>query len=161
MYSGFRSQSALLVAYGAFTSSRLSKPFCLESLNLKCGPNPGVHSHGLPLSLSLAATNKNRCFFLLRLLDVSVHGFPSIRYGLLWMIRVLRTRFPFRHLRIKGLFASPRLFAAYHGLSSALGAKASTLRSSFVNLLMHSVASLIIRTLLLLPWLVLFLGCLD
>ena len=42
--SGFRSVSSPF-AYGAFTlSGRLSQTFLLESLNLKCGPNPGVHA---------------------------------------------------------------------------------------------------------------------
>ena len=44
MYSGSRSVSSPF-AYGAFTlSGRLSQTFLLESLNLKCGPNPGVHA---------------------------------------------------------------------------------------------------------------------
>ena len=44
MYSGFRSVSSPF-AYGAFTlSGRLSQTFLLESLNLKYGPNPGVHA---------------------------------------------------------------------------------------------------------------------
>ena len=44
MYSGSRSVSSPF-AYGAFTlSGRLSQTFLLELLNLKCGPNPGVHA---------------------------------------------------------------------------------------------------------------------
>ena len=44
MYSGYRLVS-FPFAYGAFTlSGRLTQTFLLESLNLKCGPNPGVHA---------------------------------------------------------------------------------------------------------------------
>ena len=44
MYSGYRLVS-FPFAYGAFTlSGRLSQTFLLGLLNLKCGPNPGVHA---------------------------------------------------------------------------------------------------------------------
>ena len=47
---------------------------------------------------------------------------------------------PFRDLRIKGYLLLPEAYRSLSRLSSALSAKASALRSSSLNLHMHSVA---------------------
>ena len=118
MYSGSRSVSSPF-AYGAFTlSGRLSQTFLLESLNLKCGPNPGVHAlrFGLFRFRSPLLTKSMFLFSSSGYLDVSVHRVPlhTLWIGV-WMIRVLRTGFP--HSDICGsriICISPQLFAAYH-----------------------------------------------
>ena len=136
-------QSALL----SFTlSGRLSQTFLLESLNLKCGPNPGVHTPVWPLSLSLAATNKiDVSFSSSGYLDVSVHRVPlhTLWIGV-WMIRVLRTGFP--HSDICGsriICISPQLFAAYHVFLRLLVPRHPPCALLCLISSMHSVASLI------------------
>ena len=138
MYSGSRSVSSPF-AYGAFTlSGRLSQTFLLESLNPKCGPNPGVHALRFGLfRISLAATNRNRCFFLfLRLLRCfSSPGSPP--YVMDWRMDDTSSSYrvsPFRHLWIKDYLHLPAAFRSLSRLSSALSAKASTLRSFLLNL---------------------------
>ena len=118
MYSGFRSVSSPF-AYGAFTlSGRLSQTFLLESLNLKCGPNPGVHAlrFGLFRVRSPLLTESHVVFSSSGYLDVSVHRVPfhSLWIGL-WILEVFSSRFP--HSEISGsmdICSSPKLFAAYH-----------------------------------------------
>ena len=118
MYSGFRSVSSPF-AYGAFTlSGRLSQTFLLGLLNLKCGPNPGVHAlrFGLFRFRSPLLPESHVVFSSSGYLDVSVHRVPlhTLWIGV-WMIRVLRTGFP--HSDICGsriICISPQLFAAYH-----------------------------------------------
>ena len=51
---------------------------------------------------------------------------------------------PFRDLRIKGYLLLPEAFRSLSRLSSALSAKASTLRSSLLNLALHSVATFVL-----------------
>ena len=118
MYSGSRSVSSPF-AYGAFTlSGRLSQTFLLESLNLKCGPNPGVHAlrFGLFRFRSPLLTESHVVFSSSGYLDVSVHRVPFLT---LWIgVRILEvcsSRFP--HSEISGsmdICSSPKLFAAYH-----------------------------------------------
>ena len=118
MYSGSRSVSSPF-AYGAFTlSGRLSQTFLLESLNLKCGPNPGVHAlrFGLFRVRSPLLTESHVVFSSSGYLDVSVHRVPfhSLWIGL-WILEVFSSRFP--HSDISGsqdICSSPKLFAAYH-----------------------------------------------
>ena len=69
---------------------------------------------------------------------------------------------PFRHLRIKDYLHLPAAFRSLSRLSSALSAKASTLRSSGLNL--FDAERCIINNLkncVVVHNLVLFLGCLD
>ena len=69
---------------------------------------------------------------------------------------------PFRHLRIKDYLHLPAAFRSLSRLSSALSAKASTLRSSLLNL--FDASRCIINNLknfVVVHNLVLFLGCLD
>ena len=118
MYSGSRSVSSPF-AYGAFTlSGRLSQTFLLESLNLKCGPNPGVHAlrFGLFRVRSPLLTESHVVFSSSGYLDVSVHRVPFLT---LWIgvriTEVCSVRFP--HSEISGsmgICPSPKLFAAYH-----------------------------------------------
>ena len=118
MYSGSRSVSSPF-AYGAFTlSGRLSQTFLLESLNPKCGPNPGVHAlrFGLFRFRSPLLTESHVVFSSSGYLDVSVHRVPFLT---LWIgVRILEvcsSRFP--HSEISGsmdICSSPKLFAAYH-----------------------------------------------
>ena len=84
----------------------------------------------------------NRCFFLfLRLLRCfSSPGSPP--YVMYWRMDtggVLQWVSPFRYLRINGYLLLPEAFRSLSRLSSALSAKASTLRSSSLNLHIHSV----------------------
>ena len=147
MYSGFRSVSSPF-AYGAFTlSGRLSQTFLLESLNLKCGPNPGVHAlrFGLFRFRSPLLTESLVVFSSSGYLDVSVHRVPfhSLWIGV-WMIRVLRTGFP--HSDICGsriICISPQLFAAYHVFLRLLVPRHPPCALLCLISSMHSVASLI------------------
>ena len=75
---------------------------------------------------------RNRCFFLfLRLLRCfsspgSLHNAMYLRYGDWGLLSRVS---PFRYLRIKGYLLLPEAFRSLSRLSSALSAKASTLRS--------------------------------
>ena len=67
-------------------------------------------------------------------------GFPSIRYGLAYgYMRFAHVGFPIQRSRINGYLLLPEAFRSLSRLSSALSAKASTLRSSSLNLHIHSV----------------------
>ena len=90
-----------------------------------------------PLSISLAATSRITCCFLfLRLLRCfSSPGSPP--YVMDWRMDtwgMLMWVSPFRHLRIKGYLLLPVAFRSLSRLSSALSAKASTLRSFLLDL---------------------------
>ena len=103
------------------------KTFLLDLLNLKCGPNPGVHAlrFGLfPFRSPLLWKSKNflskkkTCFsfFSSPYLDVSVQAVPlhTLWIGV-WMHEVCSCGFP--HSDICGsvdICSSPQLFAAYH-----------------------------------------------
>ena len=72
---------------------------------------------------------------------------------------------PFRYLRIDGYLLLPAAFRSLSRLSSALSAKASTLRSFLLNLLTYSVMSLLLKKAFLQSFDcflgLLILGCLD
>ena len=79
----------------------------------------------------------NRCFFLFLRLLRCFSSPGSLPYVMDWRMddwspssRVS----PFRHLRIKDYLHLPAAFRSLSRLSSALSAKASTLRSSLLNL---------------------------
>ena len=83
----------------------------------------------------------NRCFFLfLRLLRCfSSPGSPP--YVMDWRMDdggLLRRVSPFRYLRINGYLLLPEAFRSLSRLSSALSAKASALRSLYLDLLLLS-----------------------
>ena len=116
------------------------KTFLLESTNQLCGPNPTVHApwFGLfpfrsPLLWkSMFLSNERTCFFLfLRLLRCfSSPGSPP--YVMDWRMDtggLLQWVSPFRHPWINGYLLLPMAFRSLSRLSSALSAKASTLRS--------------------------------
>ena len=88
--------------------------------------------------------SRNRCFFLfLRLLRCfSSPGSPP--YVMDWRMDdggFLRRVSPFRYLRINGYLLLPEAFRSLSRLSSALSAKASTLRSSSLDLVAIRSAS--------------------
>ena len=118
MYSGYR-HVIFPFAYGAFTlSGRLSQNLSarINESVMRSEPH-GARTMVWPLSISLAATLEiDFSFSSSGYLDVSVHRVPlhTLWIGV-WMIRVLRTRFP--HSDICGsmdICSSPQLFAAYH-----------------------------------------------
>ena len=92
---------------------------------------------GLGSSAFARRYSQNRCFFLfLRLLRCfSSPGSPP--YVMDWRMDDTSSSYrvsPFRHLRIKDYLHLPAAFRSLSRLSSALSAKASTLRSSLLNL---------------------------
>ena len=94
------------------------KTFLLDSLNLKCGPNPGVHAlrFGLFPFRSPLLWKSNFSFSSSPYLDVSVQAVPlhTLWIGV-WMHEGCSCGFP--HSDICGsvdICSSPQLFAAYH-----------------------------------------------
>ena len=149
MYSGYRHVS-LSFAYGAFTlSGRLSQNLSARFVESIIQSEP--HNACIvvwPLSLSLAATHGiDVSFSSSGYLDVSVHRVPfhTLWIGV-WTAGVLPAGFP--HSDICGSNGYLLLTAAFRSLSrlsSALSAKASTLRSFLLDLFsMHSVASFLL-----------------
>ena len=91
-----------------------------------------------PLSVSLAATpGIDVSYSSSPYLDVSVQEVPlhtlciGVWIPLMWWVS------PFRYLRINGYLLLPEAFRSLSRLSSALSAKASTLRSSSFDLLIR------------------------
>ena len=117
-YSGSRLADSSF-AYGAFTlSGRLSQTFLLGLLNLKCGPNPGVHALRFRLFRfrSPLLPESHVVFSSSGYLDVSVHRVPfhTLWIGV-WILEVYSSGFP--HSEISGskdICSSPKLIAAYH-----------------------------------------------
>ena len=132
MYSGSRSVSSSF-AYGAFTlSGRLSQNLSADLLNLKCGPNPGVHAlrFGLfPFRCRYFGNRKIFFLFLALLRCFSSGGSPP--YVMDWRMdaEVCSCGFPHSDIADQWIFAPPRSFCSLSRLSSALSAKASTIRS--------------------------------
>ena len=94
--------------------------------------NPrGARTTVWALSISLAATLEIEVsFFSSGYLDVSVPPVPFIRYGLAYgYLRFAQVGFPIRISPDQWIFAPPRAFRSLSRPSSALSAKASTLRS--------------------------------
>ena len=145
-------------AYGALTLS--GRPFQDRSAGIRsglCSPNPGVHRTPVwapPVPLA-ATPGITFVFSSSGYLDVSVRRVP---------LRILSGHFcpyshadtrslsvwvpPFRYPWISGYVLLPTAFRSLSRLSSALSARASTLRSFLLNLffswfscLLHSVAA--------------------
>ena len=79
----------------------------------------------------------NRCFFLLLRLLRCFSSAGSLPYVMDWRMDtwgLLKWVSPFRYLRIKGYLLLPEAFRSLSRLSSALSAKASTLRSFLLDL---------------------------
>ena len=138
MYSGYCHAESLF-AYGAFTlSGWLSQNHSAKLFRSIMQSEPhGARTMVWALPRSLAATYGIDCFFLfLRLLRCfSSPGSPP--YVMDWRMDDTSSSYrvsPFRHLRIKDYLHLPAAFRSLSRLSSALSAKASTLRSSLLNL---------------------------
>ena len=120
------------------------KTFLLGSMNQLCGPNPGMHASRFGLFRfrspllwkSIFLSNERTCFFLFLRLLRCFSSPGSLPYVMDWRMddwspssRVS----PFRHLRIKDYLHLPAAFRSLSRLSSALSAKASTLRSFLLD----------------------------
>ena len=109
----------------------------MQSVTPEC-----THS-GLGSSAFARRYLRNRVFFLFLRVLRCFSSPGSLPYVMDWRMDdrgVLCRVSPFRDLRIKGYLLLPEAFRSLSRLSSALSAKASTLRSSSLNLHMHSVA---------------------
>ena len=120
------------------------KTFLLESLNQLCGPNPAVHAQRFGLFpfrspllwKSIFLSNERTCFFLFLRLLRCFSSPGSLPYVMDWRMddRGLLCRVsPFGYLRIDGYLLLPEAFRSLSRPSSALSAKASTLRSCSLN----------------------------
>ena len=132
-YSGYRSVSSSF-AYGAFTlSGRLSQNRSakfVESIMRSEPRDARIPVWALPFSL--AATHRITCCFLFLRLLRCFSSPGSLPYVMDWRMDdwSLSSRVsPFRYLRINGYLLLPEAFRSLSRLSSALSAKASTLRS--------------------------------
>ena len=144
-YSGYR-RVCQAFADGAFTlSGRLSPSRSANLTRNVCSPNPRMHAFwfGLFRFRSPLLTKSIVFFLFLRLLRCfsspgslripmdSVYGDGGL----------LRRVSPFRHLRVTGYLLLTAAFRSLSRLSSALSAKASSLRSLQLNLLNSSACS--------------------
>ena len=136
-YSGSRHVNSSF-AYGAFTlSGRLSQNRSAKLVESIPRSEP-QHARTLvwALPFSLAATHRITCCFLFLRLLRCFSSPGSLPYVMDWRMddwspssRVS----PFRHLRIKDYLHLPAAFRSLSRLSSALSAKASTLRSFLLD----------------------------
>ena len=148
MYSGFR-HVVFPFAYGAFTlSGRLSQNLSArinESI-MRSEPH-GARTMVWPLSISLAATLEIDFFFLFLRLLRCFSSPGSLPYVMDWRMDDWSSSSrvsPFRYLRLNGYLLLPAAFRSLSRLSSALSAKASTLRPYQLNLFeycFHSIRS--------------------
>ncbi len=143
-YSGSR-RCGSVFAYGAFTLSGWpSQGHSADSATNLRGPKPrGARAPVWALPISLAATLRidfsfEKCFFFLFLRLLRCFSSPgSLPYTMDSCMGdggLLRRVPPFRNLRIYGYLLLPEAYRSLSRLSSALSAKASTLRSSSFNL---------------------------
>ena len=103
---------------------------------------PACTHAGLGSSGFARRYSRNRCFFLFLRLLRCFSSPGSLPYVMDWRMDdggLLRRVSPFRYLRIIGYLLLPEAFRSLSRLSSALSAKASTLRSSSLNHHIHSV----------------------
>ena len=144
MYSGFR-HVIFPFAYGAFTlSGRLSQNLSArinESI-MRSEPH-GARTMVWPLSISLAATLEIDVFFLFLRLLRCFSSPGSLPYVMDWRMDDWSSSSrvsPFRYLRLNGYLLLPAAFRSLSRLSSALSAKASTLRSFLLDLLTSCIS---------------------
>ena len=138
------------------------KTVLLNSLNQFRGPNPSMHARwfGLFRFRSPLLTESHVVFSSSGYLDVSVHRVPFLKLCIgLRILEVCSSRFP--HSEISGSkdLLLPEAFRSLSRLSSALSAKASSLRSLQLNL-QNSLAILVwsvLHSVALQTWL--FLNC--
>ena len=137
MYSGYRLVS-FPFAYGAFTlSGRLSQNLSARiTESIMRFETPLCTHNGLASFHFARRYSGNRCFFLFLRLLRCFSSPGSLPYVMDWRMdgwspssRVS----PFRHLRIKDYLHLPAAFRSLSRLSSALSAKASTLRSFLLD----------------------------
>ena len=131
--------------YGAFTLfGRLSQNRSLiDSDHLMQSITPECTHSGLGSSAFARRYLRNRVFFLFLWLLRCFSSPGSLPYVMDWRMddRGLLCRVsPFRYLRIYGYLLLPEAFRSLSRLSSALSAKASTLRSSSLDLFMNHIA---------------------
>ena len=131
-YSGYR-HVTYLFAYEAFTLfGWLSQNHSAKTLESIMRSEPrNARISVCPLSISLAATLEiDFSFSSSGYLDVSVHRVPfhTLCIGV-WMTGLTSRVSPFRYPWITGYLHLPAAFRSLSRLSSALSAKASTLRS--------------------------------
>ena len=136
-YSGSR-LLPLPFAYTTLTSYGRSFQYRSARLGLAlCGPKPhGARTMVWALPRSLAATYGIILIFSSSgYLDVSVHRVPSVWLWIRHTVTGSASRVPpFRYLRIPACLRLPVAFRSLSRLSSALSAKASTLRPFLLNL---------------------------
>ena len=136
-YSGSR-LLPLPFAYTTLTSYGRSFQYRSARLGLAlCGPKPhGARTMVWALPRSLAATYGIILIFSSSgYLDVSVHRVPSVYLLIQYTVTGCASRVsPFRYLRIPACLRLPVAFRSLSRLSSALSAKASTLRPFLLNL---------------------------
>ena len=136
-YSGSR-LLPLPFAYTTLTSYGRSFQYRSARLGLAlCGPKPhGARTMVWALPRSLAATYGIILIFSSSgYLDVSVHRVPSVYLLIQYTVTGIASRVsPFRYLRIPACLRLPVAFRSLSRLSSALSAKASTLRPFLLNL---------------------------
>ena len=136
-YSGSRHVNSSF-AYGAFTlSGRLSQNRSAKLVESIPRSEP-QHARTLvwALPFSLAATHRITCCFLFLRLLRCFSSPGSLPYVMDWRMDdwSLSSRVsPFRYLRIIGYLLLPEAFRSLSRLSSALSAKASTLRPYYFN----------------------------
>ena len=120
------------------------KTFLLESTNQLCGPNPTVHAPWFGLFPFRSPLLWKSIFFFLFLRLLRCFSSPgSLPYVMDWRMDdwSLSSRVsPFRYLRLNGYLLLPAAFRSLSRLSSALSAKASTLRSFLLDLLTSCIS---------------------
>ena len=151
-YSGSR-LLPLPFAYTTLTSSGRSFQYRSARLGLAlCGPKPhGARTMVWALPRSLAATYGIIIIFSSSgYLDVSVHRVPSVYLWIQYTVTGSASRVsPFRYLRIPACLRLPVAFRSLSRLSSALSAKASTLRPFLLNLRSAASEFIFFRSLVL------------
>ena len=130
-------QSALLSRTGLSPSlAGFPKTFPLDSLVNPAVRTPECSHPGLGSSAFARRYLRNRCFFLFLRVLRCFSSPGSLPYVMDWRMddRGLLCRVsPFRYLRIVGYLLLPEAFRSLSRLSSALSARASTLRSFSLN----------------------------
>ena len=121
-----------------------SKTFLLGSTNQLCGPNPTVHAPWFGLFPFRSPLLWKSIFFFLFLRLLRCFSSPgSLPYVMDWRMDDWSSSSrvsPFRYLRLNGYLLLPAAFRSLSRLSSALSAKASTLRSFLLDLLTSCIS---------------------
>ena len=110
----------------------LSRPFRYHTSRFMRSVTPECTHSGLASSAFARRYLRNRCFFLFLRLLRCFSSAGSLPYVMNWRMddwRLSSRVSPFRYLRINGYLLLPEAFRSLSRLSSALSAKASTLRS--------------------------------